>query len=582
MTFHRYYQDELTYLREMGQKFSAHYPKLAPFLAIDSADPDVERLLEGFAFLTAKLRQKVDDEVPEFTSGLLSSIWPNFMRPVPGMSILAFTPIANSIRGKKTIARGSEVDSKLVEGIRCRFRTCYDVDVYPILVDAVEVRSLSGKSQIEITFKTDSGQPFSEIQLDTLRLFLHGDSRKTDSLYMNLLSHLDGIGLQCGSEELPQSLTGLDLHPIGFEDHESVIPSPDNVANFYRTLQEYHCFPDKFRFFEIRGFDPLRAKLLGNKLCITLYLDRELQPDCYPVKDSFRLFCTPIVNIFERDAQPLRLHPAKTEYLIKPSANDKQHYEVFTVEEMSGSIQGEVDRRKYRNYHDVNNVLQHIAGEDEGDYYQLRHVPSFVGRNVDIYASFVHAGKGYVRKADRPEVISVKLSCTNGNLNRHLYIGDIDQHSASTPEYVNFENITTVTQSYPAPIHLGVDWALIGAMSVKFRSITKLESFKQLVSLFDYPSYYSKQAHRIHQRRLEGIHAIKVSKVTRIKSQLPVRGMQVCFDVDSEKFTSEGEMYFFFTVVNHLLNATAQLNTFVETMVADRATGESHIWPWKH
>ncbi|MDH5217537.1 MAG: type VI secretion system baseplate subunit TssF, partial [Gammaproteobacteria bacterium] len=158
MEFNKYYQEELAYLRDMGDAFSHHYPKLAPFLAYDSNDPDVERLLEGFSFLTAKLRQKLDDEVPEFTTGLFTSLWPHFLRPVPAMSIMEFTPLESAVVGKKVVPVGSEIESKAVEGTRCSFRTSYDVEILPINISTVSVKNYSKKGQLFVEIKSTNGQ----------------------------------------------------------------------------------------------------------------------------------------------------------------------------------------------------------------------------------------------------------------------------------------------------------------------------------------------------------------------------------------------------------------------------------------
>ena len=80
MTFNHYFQSELSALREQGRRFAEHHPALAPYLAGTSTDPDVERLLEGVAFLTGRLRQKLDDELPELTHSLMHLLWPNSNR----------------------------------------------------------------------------------------------------------------------------------------------------------------------------------------------------------------------------------------------------------------------------------------------------------------------------------------------------------------------------------------------------------------------------------------------------------------------------------------------------------------------
>jgi len=123
MSFNRYYQSELSALRQLGRQFSERNPALAPFLAESGQDPDVERLLEGFAFLTGRLRQKLDDELPELTHSLMHLLWPNYMRPMPAFSMLQFDPLKHS-GPDVCVARGTPVESAAVNGERCRFRTC--------------------------------------------------------------------------------------------------------------------------------------------------------------------------------------------------------------------------------------------------------------------------------------------------------------------------------------------------------------------------------------------------------------------------------------------------------------------------
>src|SRR5687767_12680120 len=137
--FNKYYQDELSYLRELGREFAAAYPAIAPMLAERGGDPDVERLLEGVAFLTGKLRQKIDDELPEVIHSVAALLFPHYVRQIPAASIVEFSPLPNVVREKVVVARGSEVGSVPIENISCRFRTTQDVELVPLAVDDVTV-----------------------------------------------------------------------------------------------------------------------------------------------------------------------------------------------------------------------------------------------------------------------------------------------------------------------------------------------------------------------------------------------------------------------------------------------------------
>ena len=137
MSVNHYYQSELNALRHLGRRFCERNPALAPFLGDSGRDPDVERLLEGFAFLTGRLRQKLDDQLPELSHSLMHLLWPNYMRPLPAFSILQFAPLLRA-GPAITVERDTPVESVAIDGERCRFRTCYATDVLPLQLNALD------------------------------------------------------------------------------------------------------------------------------------------------------------------------------------------------------------------------------------------------------------------------------------------------------------------------------------------------------------------------------------------------------------------------------------------------------------
>ena len=138
-----YYERELTVLRQMGAEFAAKYPKVASRLMIETdkcEDPHVERMLEAFSFLAARVHLKIDDEFPEITESLLSILYPHYLRPVPSMSVAEFQvdPAAVQPQSGLKLERGSLLRSRPIAGVPCRFRTCYDVTFWPIAVAEAE------------------------------------------------------------------------------------------------------------------------------------------------------------------------------------------------------------------------------------------------------------------------------------------------------------------------------------------------------------------------------------------------------------------------------------------------------------
>src|SRR5512140_3863614 len=167
MTFNRYYLDELTFLREMGREFAAAHPDAAHFLADRRSDPDVERLLEGFAFLTGRLRQKLDDELPEVTHSMMGLLWPHYLRPIPSITLMQFTPARGSTRERLVVPRGVEVDSVPVEGTPCSFRTSSSVALEPVEVAEAAIESPStGSWTIRLRFRTATGVKLPQLRLD--------------------------------------------------------------------------------------------------------------------------------------------------------------------------------------------------------------------------------------------------------------------------------------------------------------------------------------------------------------------------------------------------------------------------------
>lgn len=236
MSLRERFREELNFLRLQGREFARHNPQLARFLGEQANDPDVERLLEGFAFLTARLRLKLEDDFEELTHSLLQLLWPNYLRPLPSVAIVRFDPIDRGITEPKTLPVGLELRSRPIGGHVCRFRTCHDLDVYPLVIASVSDEHTRERSTVRVDLRAISGRRLSETGCDRLDVHLSGSDFTAQTLYLWLSRYLAEIRVIAGDEV--RRLDPASIEFPGFEPEVALLPYPKNVFDGYRILQE--------------------------------------------------------------------------------------------------------------------------------------------------------------------------------------------------------------------------------------------------------------------------------------------------------------------------------------------------------
>ncbi|NJJ57879.1 type VI secretion system baseplate subunit TssF [Pseudomonas sp. B14(2022)] len=586
MSFNRYYQSELSALRQLGRRFSERNPALAPFLADPGQDPDVERLLEGFAFLTGRLRQKLDDELPELTHSLMHLLWPNYMRPMPAFSILQFDPLKHVGPGVM-VARDTPVESAALKGERCRFRTCYATQVLPLQLSALEY-SLQGEvALLSLHLDMSVGGNFSEWTFDQLRLHLAGDRCISRGLYLSLLRHLEGIELLplgrdglpvSGEDGQPLSLRlGADrVRPVGFSEEQALIPYPMNTFRGYRHLQEYFAFPDKYLFVDVVGLDVLHGlphELLKQVCAVVLRfkLRNPWRDPHHPTLDNVKLYCTPIANLFKHDAVPIRLDGKQDEYLVIPGEYSRENACVFSVDSVTGWRPGGSGYRTYVPFesfeHDSDDALSAASAS-----YSIRQHASAQHAGLDTWLGFSNAPE------HGPETLSIELTCTNHDLPRLLQIGEINQPCEQTPEGLSFRNICMPTASYSPPLEQDFLWRLISNMSLNYLSLTDINALKVILETYDLPRYHDRQAQKVSERKLGALRSIRHSAVDRLHRGLPFRGLRIDLTIDPQGFLGQGEVFVFASVLNEFFALYASLNTYHELRVIS-TQGDVYLWP---
>ena len=574
----RYYRDELDFLKLQGREFAEANPGLSRFLSERSTDPDVERLLEGFAFLTGRMREKVEDEFPELTHSLISMLWPNYLRPVPSMTVMQFTPKWHALSASQSIAAGTAVGSRPIDGTACRFRTCHDVALYPLEHAGVEARHSREASVVELNLDVHSDQPLDAQGIDNLRLHLGGNGYTARSLYLWLNHYLERIELEVDGERrrLPNSL----LQPVGFEREDALLPYPRNAYQGYRILQEYLCFPEAFHFVDLASLGRHLPAVQARRLTLRFVFSRTLPADARVRDEHLALYCTPAINLFTHDADPIDLSGERSEYHIRPSSRSPANYEVFSVDAVHGWLESESGkvRGEPRNYVPFESFQHQIERDRDRQalYYRVRVRDSLRGDGFDHDIAFV---RGDERAClGMRETISLRLTCSNRELPEKLTVGDVCVPTENSPVHADFRNITRPTPALRPTLDGSLMWTLISNLSLNYLSLLERDALCSVLRAYDFRALVDRQAERVSQKRLTGIADIETQSIDRLQRGLPVRGLRSVMTLDQEAFGDEGSLYLFGSVLARFFSLYASINSFHELHVINRHNRERYAW----
>ncbi|MCA9726826.1 MAG: type VI secretion system baseplate subunit TssF, partial [Candidatus Eisenbacteria bacterium] len=364
----KYYNRELQYIREMGGEFAKEFPKVAGRLGLDGfdcADPYVERLLEGFAFLAARIQLKLDSEFPRFTQHLLEMTYPHYLCPTPSMAVVCLQPdrAEGALADGFVVKRGTILRSQLGKGDQtaCEYRVSQDTTLWPLqIVEAeyfshfqdftnvprIDVRRL--KAGLRIRLRTTAGLTFDKISLSSLRLFLRGTDQRPMRLYEQLIQNSVAVVVRPPAKTWNEVLPASRIQGVGFEDDEALLPFGARSFQGYRLLHEYFALPERFLFAEIGGLGPAVRRTSGSELEIVVLFDRS-DPVLENAVDAneFALHCTPAINLFQRRCDRIHLESSVYEYLVVPDRTRPLDFEVYLPLAVTGHGTAAEDEREF-------------------------------------------------------------------------------------------------------------------------------------------------------------------------------------------------------------------------------------------
>lgn len=570
--FSRYFQQELSNLRDLAAEFAKEYPALAPMLGTPTTDPDVERLLEGVAFLTGLVREKIDDELPEIIQGLMELIFPHYLRPIPSTTIVAFTP-KPSLKETYTVPAGASLASKPVDGAQCFFRTCYDVEAHPLKLNAAYFEQPPGQAPSIVLAFEMVGLELADWGAEKLRLHLAGDYPAAANIYYLLNNHLESVKLSGeGAGSAVRVLGPESVTPVGFGDDEGMIPYPSQSFTGYRILQEFFILPQKFLFVDVGGFDKWTRRGAGSRFKMVFELKGLPFPPPRITADNFVLFAAPAVNVFPHEADPIVLDHRRNEYRVRAGGGAKAPYQVYSVDRVVGYQQGSVRPRNYQKFE----MFQMESSNQPVYHVSFKRSP--VGNAIDAMLSFT-----YPPGSDEPvpETLSIQLSCTNGDMAERLQIGDVSRSTSTSPELLEFRNIRPPTASVLPPLDKTLLWRLLSLYSLNYLPIAEANNLKSLLRLYIFAESRDQSTTYANNRRVEGVSGLEVKAEDRLVAGYMMRGQSLTLRIKSDHFASDGDLYLFGTVLHNFFSSYASLNSFTRFRVEEVLKGDVYSWPEK-
>lgn len=594
----RFYREELDYLRQLGKLLAQEKPYLARFLAEKEGDPDVERLLEAFSFLSGGLRQKLEDEFPEFTHGLINMLWPNYLRPVPSMTVIEYQP-ENGLKIPVEICRDelvmsapgqiSQSDNKVLSDISteplvsgCHFTLARDAWLQPLHIRDVRNASSLKEGIIEIDFFTEGNVSPSSLDLRKLTFWLGNDDDYTrHQLYLWFSERLMDAELVAGERRVPQPDLWLDS--AGFERGDALLPWPQNVHSGYRVLQEFFCYPESFFFFHLRDATPLPEDFPVRAFTLRLHFNQPLPVDIKLRQSSLRLHCIPAVNLFVHHAEPVRPDSRMAEYPLRVSQKSPDSYDIFRVKnvfsQVTESSQGK-QRLMWPEFEGFQHQIEY-SRQREVVYWHHRTKTSLFHQGLEHAIAFVHAD-GNLPDSDRldGEVLTASLVCTNRMLPISLHTGDICVAVNKNPAAASFSNVTRPTRPLYPVTDGDMHWSLISCMNLNYLSLLDREALIQVLRTFDLPGIHHPQQARLSSKKLDSIEKMESRPIDRLFKGVPVRGLSTTLWINPTPFVCEGEIYLLGTVLSHFFALYASINSFHCLKIINTESQES--WEWQH
>lgn len=591
-----YYERELSFLRQHSREFAARYPKLAAQLLLSGEgcdDPHVERMIQSFALLTARVAKKLEDSYPQFTEALLNVLYPHYLRPFPSCSIAYFEAGGADLSSTSIIPRGTELQTRPIRGAVCKFRTAWDVQLAPVSLGELTFDPVaSAPAEVRLPVGCHALLSFSLAarglhetgfgKLKTLRIYIDAEPSAASALR-------DALFLRCrkvyavGADQRWRVARDGVIGEVGFAADQALIDMPESAHGAYRYLTEYFCFPEKFNFFDI-DLAALPASVVGEGRFMLHLALGDLRADSDASRllqtlttQNLRLGCVPVVNLFAQRGDPIRISHRQSSYPVVADGRRAYAYEVYSIDavrRVRQTPQGE-EMVEFRPFFS----LRHGETPEHNGHYWYAQRDQLIAESSPGYEtslSIVDADFDPVQP--KTDVLSLQLSCTNRDLPTLMSVGlpsgDLFLEGGGNVRTIRL--LRKPTPPWRFDHRRDGQWRIISHLSLNHLSLSGngLNAFQEMLALYDLPQTASSR------RQIEGLLGIERHDRTLWLSGKPfacfVRGQEVRLTIDESSFVGSG-LDVFVRCIDRFLGLYVSLNSFSQLVVISNRTGEELI-----
>lgn len=601
-------------MREMGAEFAHQFPKIAARLGLDElecSDPYVERLLEGFSFLAARIQFKLDSEYSTFTQHLLEMVYPHYLAPTPSMTVVQLHPDLSegALAQGFTVPRQSALRSSIGKGelTHCEFRTSHDVTLWPLQITEAEYVTNAPtlprindphlptpKAGFRLRLHTTAGLRFDNLSLDHLPLYLHGSDEIPMQVYEQILANSVAIALCSTSDTMPwqKVIDRSHIKSVGFDEGEAMLPYGAQSFGGYRLLHEYFAFSQGFMFIDLSGLEEAASQCSDNELELFILLDK-INPSLEHKIDAsaFKLFCTPAINLFPKRADRIHLNTRDNEYHVVPDLTRPMDFEVYQVNSVVGHGTGQNKQQEFLPFYSSDETSFRA---ESSAYFTVRRESRLLSERQQRYGprSNYVGSEVFVSIVDAAEApystdlrqLAVTTLCTNRDLPLHMPVGagktDFTLESGAPVESIRC--ISAPSKPRPSYAEGDTAWRLISHLSLNYLSLVDTDEQKGAAALREMLKLYGYITEAHIERQIEGVLSVSTIPITRrIPLEGPIsfgRGLEISVTMDEAAFEGTG-CFLLGAILENFFAKSVSINSFTETVIKTDKRGEIMRWP---
>jgi type VI secretion system protein ImpG len=593
-----HYERELAFLRSHAEEFGRRYPRVAGRLAVSGEvlqDPHVERMIQAFALLSSRIHKRLDDDFPLFAESFLDLLYPHYLRPLPSSSIACFDvgSSASQLSRATTIARGTQLHTRPLRGVTCKFRTTSEAQLLPVRVASVSFRGTTtaptgtdvprqATATLSIQLELTSPQAsWAALGTDRIRLYVDGDPSLVTALRESLTSRVLATMVQTGTVGAWSVDAKARPTLVGLGEEDALVDFDARSHTAYRLLTEYFAFPEKFNFIDL----PLPEAALrapGRTLGLHLSLGglRKESDDARLLEvvgaSNLVIGCAPVTNLFSTRADPIRITQASTMHAVLPDGRRAFGHEVYAIDRVyrvHQTAEGETIQT-FKPFYSLQHDDLLRDGEAMGRYW-FSHRNAVEGQSPGFETEIGLVDLDFDPSLPQTDTLSIDVRATNRDLPAQMSIGNPggDLFAEGGGAWREIRLLRKPTPPYRFETGKGLLWRLISQLSLNHLSLTGsgIDALKEMLRLYDLPRS------TINQRTLDGVIAVDYKPAQAFLDGAPfatlVRGTEIRLTVDEQSFVGTG-LHLFAQVLDRFFALYVHINSFTQLKLVSSRSGE--------